>query len=148
MGTLNGIGTRFMGYSAPENDGSVFVTMWFTFVYLPIIPLGRNKILRNPNTKSNQFQYTILKREKLLAKEVLSTYLWSLVVLPLWILGPGFLLNAFGLLDSKDESVMIPSILFYVIWFGFWLWKIKDWDEERGFPKEKQKCFLFKWLKN
>ena len=44
MSTLNGIGTKFLGECEHHADGSYIATRWFTFVYLPIIPLYSARI--------------------------------------------------------------------------------------------------------
>lgn len=43
---VNGIGTTFWESSTPcLTCGSIDVRMWFTFLFLPVIPLGRFKII-------------------------------------------------------------------------------------------------------
>ena len=44
MSTLNGIGTKFLGACEHHADGSHIATRWFTFVYLPVIPLSSARI--------------------------------------------------------------------------------------------------------
>ncbi|HEV2399498.1 MAG TPA: hypothetical protein VGS27_21320 [Candidatus Sulfotelmatobacter sp.] len=43
--SVNGIGTRFYGKRDRDPDGSYVTTMWFTFLYLPILPLGSFRVL-------------------------------------------------------------------------------------------------------
>ena len=45
MSTINGIGTKFLGECEHHADGSYIATRWFTFVYLPVIPLYSARIL-------------------------------------------------------------------------------------------------------
>ncbi|MEN0061398.1 MAG: hypothetical protein AAGA48_04560 [Myxococcota bacterium] len=40
MFTFNGIGTRLYGSAEKGEDGTSIGTLWFTFLYLPVIPLG------------------------------------------------------------------------------------------------------------
>lgn len=44
MSTVNGIGTSFVGECGHEKDGSYISTRWFTFVYVPVIPLFSARI--------------------------------------------------------------------------------------------------------
>jgi hypothetical protein len=43
--SFNGIGTRFYGKRDRGPDGSYVTTTWFTFLYLPILPLRSLRVL-------------------------------------------------------------------------------------------------------
>lgn len=43
--TLNGIGTKFYGHRDEASDGSYVTTEWFTFVYIPLIPMRSFRVL-------------------------------------------------------------------------------------------------------
>lgn len=34
---LNGIGTTFLGVSPKDSNGQATATVWFTFVYIPLV---------------------------------------------------------------------------------------------------------------
>jgi hypothetical protein len=45
--TINGIGTAFVGSSDPcPNCKSVVRRVWFTFLLVPVVPLGRYRVMQ------------------------------------------------------------------------------------------------------
>jgi len=43
--SINGVGTHWYGHALPKADGSYVVTEWFTFLWIPLLPLGSKRIL-------------------------------------------------------------------------------------------------------
>ena len=43
MSMINGFGSRYLGQSAVQSDGSYIATKWFCFVF-PLMPLGSYRI--------------------------------------------------------------------------------------------------------
>jgi len=48
MSTINGFGTRYLGQSALQSDGSYITTKWMCFVF-PAIPLGSYRVWPKSN---------------------------------------------------------------------------------------------------
>ncbi len=131
---INGIGTTLLGISKPDEEGISTATNWFTFVFLPIFPIGRMRVKFLPHTGSG-FSYQIISNEKLVLAEMLKTLLYCWVLIPLVGFAPLILAfkevwTAFGL----PQSVQIAYIIVCVIWVGIVIWKTADRHEERCRP--------------
>lgn len=139
MMNINGTGTRFLGYSPLDKDGSCFVTNWVTILYLPVIPLYRAKIKRKI-TLPIEFKYEILDKDKLVLKEVIITYLFGWIIFPLIIFWPFtfsfFSIQRFIGIQNQDLFI-IPFSVFALVWVIFISWRLKLWDERRGLPNEQ-----------
>lgn len=142
MSTINGIGTKFYGISELDSEGYVTATDWVTFLFLPIVPLGRVKLKREV-TRPYTFQYSILHYEKLQLKEVLITYLYGRVIMPLLIVWPFMLIipelqQALGL-HIPSNGFNNPTIGDYyfigaILWMLFVFGKFLSWNEKRWLP--------------
>jgi hypothetical protein len=93
LGTFNGIGCGFKGFTRTDPQGSCFATHWFMVVYLPLIPLGRYYLTQGGTTDENYgfyshsvTRYTIHGRSRLRATEILCTYVYQ------WVLAPAFVI--------------------------------------------------------
>jgi hypothetical protein len=74
MSRVNGIGTAYLGFSEKDEEGAVQSTLWFTFLYLLLVPL-RSERLRIADLRLDGMEYTPLERRPLQMREVLRTYL-------------------------------------------------------------------------
>lgn len=134
---INGIGFRLIGrVNAPEQGEKLcFATVWFSFLYLPLFPIRR--ILVRAEYTLNQLQYSIIKKTPLVLREVLVTYLWGWILLPLFIFWPiitGMTIQALGVIPpsiSARDTVGIVLAIIAIVWVFTVLWKLKDWDEDR-----------------
>jgi uncharacterized membrane protein len=52
MFTLNGIGTTLIGKKDKDIDGSYITTKWFTFFFLPIIPLNSYRVIKTEESNA------------------------------------------------------------------------------------------------
>jgi hypothetical protein len=50
--SINGTGTMWYGRALTAADGSYVVTEWITFFWLPLIPLGSKRVIRDLATNS------------------------------------------------------------------------------------------------
>ena len=124
MGTLQGIGTTYLGWRH-RDDGASTATLWFTFVYLPVVPLRRVRLRnltdfeaeRSPSVLqvaaalgggvSWTDSYEILERLRLSWKEVAGTYLRCYVLVPALCVWP--ILVASVVLRELGERGVRPS---------------------------------------
>lgn len=147
MGTFNGIGTKFNGISEIDNEGKITATCWVVFLYFPIFPLWKAKLKREI-TKSNEFKYQIIEKQSLQSKEILKTYLFGWIITPLIWFGPLILCirevaDYIGIPKSEFKGVANGGgfgiyeglVAFAILYMIIFAWKWKDWDEERGLPK-------------
>lgn len=133
MTRINGIGIKLLGFSEVKDDGSCFATYWFTFVFMPIFPLSRIKLIREI-TKPVFFKYQVISETNLVMEEVIKTYLYSWVLFPLFIFGIPFFAFIVGSNDSGFLSLIVGSI-----WTFIAIWKLWDWGQNRGLPnKDKE----------
>ena len=131
---LGGIGTTLLGVRPSTGEGESTATEWFTFIYLPLIPLARYRLHFLPH-KGSGFSYEILERVPLRGREVIITYLNG------WILTP-FLLFAPLVLAVREvwtglglpESWYIPFMVFAILWLIVALWILLDRHEAKYKP--------------
>jgi hypothetical protein len=75
--TFNGIGTTYYGACDFDSDGSYVTTQWFTFIYVPILPLHSVR-LREGETRSvfmgSQTSLEGVSRVPLNTRQVLRVY--------------------------------------------------------------------------
>jgi hypothetical protein len=90
MSTINGIGTMLYGISEIDNEGNITATTWVTFLYLPLFPLWKDRLKRKV-TKPYEYTYSIIRKESIEISEVIKTYLWGRILIPLLIFGPSLL---------------------------------------------------------
>jgi len=142
MSTINGIGTRFYGFTKPDRDGNCKVTKWIAFMYLPFVPLKTMTIKREV-TKPHIFQFNVVKYEKMKYTDVLMTYFCSWIIMPLLIGWPMILCirevsekMGVSIEDSSGRLSDIWTVMFAfaIIYFIIALLKLKSWDEKRGLP--------------
>jgi hypothetical protein len=116
MSTTMGFGTRYLGFSFRRPDGTHDATKWFTLLYMPVIPLRRDKLVIG-KTRAEAFgggivrttEYRIVCQTRLRAMEILATYLtW-------WVLVPGAAIAPLVLFSKSGWKVMgsdfLPSLL-------------------------------------
>jgi hypothetical protein len=134
MMQVNGCGLTLMGLSRQDTANQCHATVWFTFLWLPILPLRRESIQFQPSSDSG-FSYITLERTPLVFREVAKTYLFGWIALPLLVLGPlwglSFAATQFdGLSDYRMAMVTVS-----IVWMAIAVWKIADWNENRLRPR-------------
>ncbi len=148
MSTLNGIGTRFYGFSKPDEEGNCKATLWLSFFYLPFIPL-KTVIIKREVTKPHIFQYNVVRKEKIEPFEILKTYFFSWIIMPLLLAWPGIFCvrevsEKIGIPVDDSSGVGVSTtwtviFTFSIIYFIVALLLLKSWDEKRGLPVTKNK---------
>lgn len=128
---INGIGATLLGISAPDEFGNSTATTWFTFIYLPLIPVGRMTV-RFLEHKGSGFSYTIIKKEKLVLTEIFRTYLFGWILFPLMIFGPAAIVQK-GIWETLGlpEAIHIPFGVVAVIWVFAACLKLDSWHEAK-----------------
>ncbi|MES2131171.1 MAG: hypothetical protein V4506_02410 [Bacteroidota bacterium] len=140
MSTINGVGTGFNGFSQPDEDGNITATKWFTVLYFPVLPLWKAKLKRQLTT-SDVFQYQLISYEKMNAKEILTTYIYGWLFTPVLFFWPLVLsvrevAAAIGIpTENAGFGIYEAMITFSILYLVIFVWKWKDWMEERGLPK-------------
>jgi hypothetical protein len=94
LGTENGIGTTLLHNSRPDAGGRFFATRWLMIV-LPIAPLGRYYLRQGRSydsgglfTVRSTTEYEFHGRSRLRVSEVVRTYVFWWLVLPVVFVGP------------------------------------------------------------
>ena len=114
---LNGIGTTLLGVSDMDENGVAIATVWFTFLFFPIIPLARYQVQFLPQ-KGSGASFDILRQDKLVFKEVLKTYLSGWILAPALILGPIILAVRQNWEKLElPEGWYTPYVIFAIAWF-------------------------------
>jgi hypothetical protein len=140
MSTLNGIGTRYLGWQHRE-DGTAKVTVWFTILFMPIFPLHTcvARIVNDPDKeptlsgkqvlagvsphKELHDEYEVLESGGVDWSAAAKTYLWAWLIYPLVIIGPVVVAYAVVLSfrprfkDTEWEiwALSVPAFL----WLGY-----------------------------
>jgi hypothetical protein len=133
---INGIGATLLGISKPDEYGESTATRWFTFAFLPIFPIRRIRVKFLPH-KGSGFSYQRVRREKLVLAEVLKTYLFGWVLIPVFAAGPSFLgFSGIWTALALPMSFQIPYLVVSIVWAGIVIWKTADRHEERCRPSK------------
>jgi hypothetical protein len=132
MTRINGIGTWFLGVTSAASDPQLrHATSWVTFLWLPLFPLARYTI-RPLKVRANHMQYQIVTREKIMWSEVLRTYLFGLLLMPLLVLGPAILsIKEIQEAIGVPTAFQMPLMVFSIAWIIVCVWKLKNWEEKR-----------------
>jgi hypothetical protein len=122
MSTLNGIGTRFNAVSQPDEQGNVHATHWFTFLYLPLVPRWRAEIKREVTLPLKTFNYQIIQKLPLDRNEILKTYFYGWILIPLLFIGPILFLipgihQQFGIASPPPRNLIKGDPLNWHDWF-------------------------------
>lgn len=111
MGSFNGIGLRFLGFSKLDENNACYATVWFTLFFVPLIPLYRAKIKRMA-TNSVDFVFTMLAKERLVPMEIVKVLVEGWIVIPTCILLPLIVcIPAVGIVGLPDT---VGNVLFRV----------------------------------
>ncbi|MFJ5925008.1 hypothetical protein ACIQF6_20625 [Kitasatospora sp. NPDC092948] len=120
LGTFNGFGRTMLGKTRVDADGACFATRWFTMVMLPIWPLGRYYLKEGETVhvdgrrgaSSSTTEYAFLGQAELRGSEILRTYLFCWVVVPVVILGPVTVMCINDKGFSRDHGLLFIALLF------------------------------------
>jgi hypothetical protein len=114
MSTWNGIGTKYLGYSNRNRDGSHHATEWAVLLDLPVVPLrrhrltvGRTAYTTTGTTGRSVTGFVVHEETPLDVREICRTYLVWWLLGPLVAVGPAALL-LWSVSDKQDGG------------FGFW----------------------------
>lgn len=133
---IGGIGFTLLGVGAMDTNAVATATQWFTFFYLPIIPLKRCRVRFLPH-KGSGFSYQILSHELLNWGEIVRTYFMGWTVAPFVLLGP--LVIA---IEEVWSGLGLPAILYPIYsvlsigWLVFATWKLLDRQEAKCRPPQ------------
>lgn len=134
---FNGIGTMYLGARPTGVPDERHATLWFTFFFAPLIPLRRVRVRLLPH-KGDGFSVRELERTALVPSELLRTWAFSLVFVPvvaalLFALVP--LVQAFS--SERDGLATKIALGVAFVCFGAFLWKLMDWHQARFLPNGK-----------
>ncbi|MFJ7493044.1 hypothetical protein ACIQZB_17665 [Streptomyces sp. NPDC097727] len=122
LGTFNGFGRTMLGKTRPDAEGACFATHWFTMVMLPIRPLGRYYVKEGETVEvpggrgasTSTTQYLFLGEAELRMSEVIRTYLFCWVVVPLVVAGPVTLFGLNGDAFSRSHPILFLVLLIVI----------------------------------
>jgi hypothetical protein len=140
---IKGTGVRFYGYTDRAPDGSIVATKWVSLFYFPLLPLSRLRIRPTRYARVGAFDmpFEILAEERPRPREVLATYAWCWIVLPVVLGGPfaafaaagarGLLPPARGLFHAGLTEYVFLAVCLYA---GVLAFALRRWDRGRAFP--------------
>jgi hypothetical protein len=134
---IGGIGTMWLGASRRDSEDRRFATLWFTFLFAPIVPLRRSLLRLLPHRGSG-FSCQELARGPLVAGEVVKTLLFSWIFVPVVAVGPSVpAVEELRLKLGIPQSWQIPWIAIGIVWLAVFVWKLADWHERRFRPDRR-----------
>ena len=133
MSTIQGIGTRFYGWTH-HDDGTAHATQWFALFFLPVIPLRRYHLRVLTDFKAKEpflavpkygffagyptgiqvDHYDLLERTPLVGREIARTLLLTYVVGPILMVWPISLFLALSSLVKHNPEWKDAAWLIYV----------------------------------
>lgn len=148
MSTFNGIGTRFNAVSGPDKDGNSKATLWITFLFIPIVPLWKAEIKREIALPLKDFKYQVIQKIPLDKKEILTTYLYGWILIPLLLVAPFIFLvpevtNLLGIAPPPARNLIKGDsltwhdwlMIFSLIYLAVVAIKLYEKDLKRGLPE-------------
>lgn len=133
MFSFNGVGLRFYGIRKTPDPQTRTATAWASLFFLPLFPLYR-ALIRPTRQKGFSLQYQELGRTRLQLKEILLTYLFGWILVPLTLFAPlALAVQEVQQFIGVPTSLSIPLMVVALLWFVLFLWKLKDWDDKRWF---------------
>ncbi len=122
MSTIQGCGTKFLGFSSRDEKGCNFATKWFVLFYWPIIPLKRYYLeIGGSNSSSagvtftTSRSYTIFKTTRVHFLEVLMTYLYIYIVLPVCAVCPNAFISQWVKQQILPDWFSIVAVLSSIV---------------------------------
>ncbi|SRR6266568_3659128 len=126
--TFNGIGTTYYGARDFLPDGTYTTTEWFTFIYVPVIPLQSLRL--RPSDRSTNLvvysstQYFIYSKGRPNLKQVLSIYSWLAGFIGC------FQLNRIPLFEQLSPLYLVPLLAWC---FVPWILRIRAMRKRRRY---------------
>lgn len=116
--TINGTGTTFLGISAADEKGESLATLWITFLFFPIFPIRRQRVIFLEQ-KGSGYTYAILGDLPLDLSSVTKTYAYCWLLIPFLAASPAIpsflgLEETFGF-GSAAETVYMVALILYEI---------------------------------
>jgi hypothetical protein len=130
LGSYNGCGLGFKGFTRTDSRGGCFATRWIMVLGLPLIPLDRYYVTEQGSSTFNAGNYSrtttrylIHGRSRLSAEEIVRTYLFQ------WLLGPAivvvpvilWLSHADEIVGETTDSVSGARLALLIGGFLIWL---------------------------
>jgi hypothetical protein len=136
MVRLNGIGLTHLGIEPRGPNGDAWATVWFTFFYLPVFPLRRERIRFLPRRGSG-YAFRVIERGPFDLASIARSYAFSWLFMPLVV---GLPLAA--LTREAWRALGLPEALYlyafgaWVVWACGWIWGLLSWRERCCRPAE------------
>ena len=130
---INGIGTTWLGATPRSDDNRVFATQWFTFAFIPLIPLRRSRLQLLPHRGSG-FAVRELERTALVPRELVMTWLTTLAILVVALAPMVPVIEEVRVKLGIPESWQMPWIFAGIAGWCVLVWRLANWHERRFHP--------------
>lgn len=134
---LNGIGIAPLGVEPKLPDGTFWATTWFTFIYLPIVPLWRRRLRRVEDAEdAEDWELEEIEDGKFNWTSIFKTLGFSWIFVPLVVGGPLSILVK----EVWDDLLGWPSqhhgLAFGLgmLWLAAWVLGLHSWHAKRFQP--------------
>lgn len=121
MGRTNGCGKAFLLTSRKDRNGCNFAILWFTLLYVPVVPLGRYSIRVGEETYVSLSRhrslsttvYHVVGATPVVRKEILLTYLIALLI-PIVTFVLPFLFLIYAITHGNSTEFIISMLLMFI----------------------------------
>src|SRR5690348_996806 len=124
MSRIAGTGTMWLGAGPRHADDTCDATLWLTFLFAPLLPLRRSRLELHPH-RGNGISVRERGRTPLIAREIVSTYLFGWIIAPLLLAGP--LVLAIPELGIVPGAWSKPWILGAAAWLVVAVLGLMEW---------------------
>ena len=133
--TINGIGTRFLGYSNLDEEGCYTAYQFFTFLFLPIFPIHKWRMKR-ALSDHREFNTTFLEKLPMKGVEIMGIYLRSLILYPALIFWPfPIAVREVYFALNLPRNYYDYFVGFAIVYFIVVIWILFNRYERQGLPK-------------
>lgn len=134
MATINGIGTRLLNCTRPDENGICEAYWWITFLYLPIYPIKKVSFVREFSPEQT-WEFREIERLNKSSKEILWTLLKFLCFYPVLIFWP----MPFAVTEvyhglGLPENLYNGLVFFAIAWLGVIVLVLASRYEKMGLP--------------
>ena len=139
MGRINGIGPVHLGAEARRPDGTRWATLWFTALFLPVIPIRRER-LELLDHRGTGYAFRVVERGPHAWARIARTFAFGWLLVPLLVGAPLTLLVSEVWRDRLgfDASTQNIAIGAWIVWLIAWVWGLAQWHERRFAPARRR----------
>lgn len=129
-----------LGVGQRLQDDTAWATLWFTVLFAPIVPLGRERLRFFPH-RGTGYSVQVVEKSPLVLGEIIGVYAFSLLLVPLALGMPLWAIirenwESLGLSSGTPHNLAIGA---WIAWLVAWVIGLFEWHERRFKPGKGSK---------